>query len=76
MKRNKVSFDPTLFFFYHFKKKKIIVLSYVLHIHIYIFAISLVATVLVQRGTMKIGTMVVAGEAFGKVGSCSCTCKY
>lgn len=29
--------------------------------------IGLVATVLVQRGTMKIGTMVVAGEAFGKV---------
>lgn len=29
--------------------------------------IGLVATVLVQRGTMKIGTMVVAGEAFGKI---------
>lgn len=35
----------------------------------FFFAISLVATVLVQRGTMKIGTMVVAGEAFGKVGT-------
>lgn len=30
-------------------------------------AIGLVATVLVQKGTMKIGSMVVAGEAYGKI---------